>query len=61
MKYKYINYIVTEFQKYHPTASTERLEQILLKSSEDDLYRLANAIDRFGLETLMIVKHDLAM
>lgn len=58
MKYKYINYIISEFQKEYPTVSTERLEKELLKYSEDDLYRVANAIDRFGVRIWMSIKHD---
>lgn len=58
MRYKCINYIVNEFQKEYPTASTEVLENVLLKHSEDDLYRTANAIERFGLKVWMSVIHD---
>ena len=53
MKYKYINYIVNEFQKQYPAALTEKLENVLLKASEDELYRVANAIDRFGIQVLL--------
>lgn len=52
MKYKYINYIVGEFQKQYPTAPIEKLESVLNKTSEDELYRVANAIDRFGIESI---------
>jgi hypothetical protein len=53
MKYKYINYIVTEFQKQYPTTPTDRLEAKLQHTSEDELYRIANAIERFGVESLV--------
>lgn len=53
MKYKYINYIVGEFQKQYPTTPTEKLDGVLRKASDDELYRVANAIDRFGIEVLL--------
>ena len=60
MKYKYINYIVTEFQKQYPTTSAERLEAKLQHASEDELYRIANAIERFGVESLVsLIKENI--
>lgn len=59
MKYKYINYIVREFTKQYPTMSAEKLENILLKASEDELNRVADAIQRFGVETIgKLVKNN---
>lgn len=52
MKYTYIKYIISEFTKQHPLSSTEKLESRLLKASEDDVYRVANTIERFGIEIL---------
>lgn len=52
MKYKYINYIVSEFAKQYPTISTERLESILSKVSDDELNRVADTIQRFGVEAI---------
>lgn len=52
MKYKYINYIIKEFCKEYPTTPTKRFEDKLQQSTEDDLYRLANAIQRFGVKNL---------
>ena len=53
MKYKYINYIIDEFQKYNPTVSIEKIESVLFKYSEDELYRLSNAIERFGVKNII--------
>lgn len=53
MKYKYISYIVSEFGKAYPTTAADGFENKLLQKSEDELYRLANAIDRFGVEILV--------
>lgn len=52
MKYKYMNYIIAEFQKLHPTVSTQQLETKLQRASEDELYRIANAIERFGCKAI---------
>lgn len=52
MKYTYIKYIISEFTKQYPLSSTEKLESRLLKASEDDVYRVANTIERFGIEIL---------
>lgn len=60
MKYKYINYIVREFTKQYPTISTEKLESRLLKASEDELNRVADLIQRFGVETIgKLVKNNI--
>lgn len=53
MRYKLISYIVKEFQKQYPTASAEKLENRLMKASEEDLYRVADAIERFGVKNLI--------
>ena len=59
MKYKYINYIVREFAKQYPTISAEKLESRLLKVSEDERNRVADAIQRFGVETMAeLVKNN---
>lgn len=52
MKYKYIKYIVKEFSKEYPTTPSEKFEDRLSKASEEDLYRVANAIQRFGVKNL---------
>ena len=60
MKYKYINYIVSEFTKQYPTISAEKLESRLLKASEDELNRVADLIQRFGVETIgKLVKNNI--
>ena len=53
MKYKYISYIVNEFSKVYTSTLTDSFENKLLQKSADELYRLANAIDRFGVENLV--------
>ena len=53
MKYKYINYIVEEFQKIFPHSDTKRMEDILYQASDSEVYRVANAIERFGLENII--------
>lgn len=58
MRYKYIDYIVGEFLKEYPTASAEVFERVLSKYSEDDLYRTANAIERFGLKIWMSLNKE---
>ena len=52
MKHKYINYIIKEFCNAYPTTPTIKFENKLKQASEDDLYRLANAIQRFGIENI---------
>ena len=59
IKYKYINYIVHEFSKQYPTISTEKLESILSKASEDELNRVTDSIQRFGVEAIgKLVKNN---
>lgn len=53
MKYKYINYIIDEFQKHNPIVPIEKIESVLFKYSEDELYRLSNAIERFGVKNII--------
>jgi hypothetical protein len=53
MKSQNINYIVTEFQTRYPTGNIEKLKDMLSKATEDEVYRVANAIDRFGIEVLL--------
>lgn len=53
MKYKYINYIIDEFQKHNPTVPIEKIESVLFKYSEDELYRLSNTIERFGVKNII--------
>lgn len=60
MKYKYIDYIIDEFIKQYPTTSAEKLENRLSKVSEDELYRIANMIERFGIENVAeVVKNSI--
>ena len=58
-----IKYIKDEVIKlYRPEENTEKLQEklkriddILWKKDYEELYRLANAIDRFGLDIIMEV------
>ena len=65
-KHDCIKYIKDEIIKlYRPEENTEKLQEklkkiddILWKKDYDELYRLANAIDRFGLDIIMEVVHN---
>ena len=54
-----IEYIMQEINKYYPIdkKKTINLNNILWKKDYEELYRLANAIDRFGLDIIMEVVH----
>ena len=54
-----IEYIMQEINKYYPIdeKKTITLKNILWKKDYEELYRLANAIDRFGLDIIMEVVH----
>ena len=55
-----IEYIMQEINKYYPIDEKKSitLNNILWKKDYEELYRLANAIDRFGLDIIMTVVHD---
>lgn len=53
-----VNYIISEFQKEYPTCNADRLLQCCRVYSDDEIYRFANAIERFGLTTIMSFIHD---
>lgn len=61
-----IKYIKDEVIKlYRPEENTEKLQEklkriddILWKKDYEELYRLANMIDRFGLDIVMEVVHE---
>ena len=54
-----IEYIMQEINKYYPIDEKKdiNLKNILWKKDYEELYRLANAIDRFGLDIIMEVVH----
>ena len=54
-----IEYIMQEINKYYPIDEKKEitLGNILCKKDYEELYRLANAIDRFGLDIIMEVVH----
>lgn len=54
-----IEYIMQEINKYYPIDKKKEitLGNILWKKDYEELYRLANAIDRFGLDIIMEVIH----
>lgn len=55
-----INYIIEEIKKYNFIDEKKliKISDILWKKDYDDLYRLANMIDRFGLDIIMEVTHN---
>ena len=55
-----IEYIMQEINKYYPIDEKKSitLNNILWKKDYEELYRLANAINRFGLDIIMMVVHD---
>ena len=55
-----IEYIMQEINKYYPIDEKKNitLNNILWKKDYEELYRLANAIDRFGLDIIIMVVHD---
>ena len=59
-KHDCIEYIMQEINKYYPIDEKKNitLNNILWKKDYEELYRLANAIDRFGLDIIMTVVHD---
>lgn len=54
-----IKYIMQEINKHYfiDEKKTITLNNILWKKDYEELYRLANAIDRFGLDIIMEVVH----
>lgn len=55
-----IEYIMQEINKYYPIdeKKTTILNNLLWKKDYEELYRLANMIDRFGLDIVMEVVHE---
>lgn len=59
-KHDCIEYIMQEINKYYPIDEKKNitLNNILWKKDYEELYRLANAVDRFGLDIIMEVVHN---
>lgn len=59
LKQDCIKYIMQEINKHYliDEKKTINLNNILWKKDYEELYRLANAIDRFGLDVIMEVVH----
>ena len=59
-KHDCIEYIMQEINKYYYTDEKKSitLNNLLWKKDYEELYRLANAIDRFGIDMIMMVVHD---
>lgn len=59
-KHDCIEYIMQEINKYYNIDEKKNttLNNILWKKDYEELYRLANAIDRFGLDIIMEVVHN---
>lgn len=55
-----IKYIMQEVNKYYPIdeKKTITLNNLLWKKDYEELYRLANAVDRFGLDIILEVVHN---
>lgn len=49
----YINYILEEYTKAFPNGNADAVRAKLSKASTDDLYRVANAISRFGVKDII--------
>ncbi len=52
-KKEYIDYIIQEATKVFPATDWEKLRPRMISYSEDDIYRIANAIERFGVENVV--------
>ena len=52
-KREYIDYIISEATKIFPETNWEKLRPRMISYSDDDIYRIANAIDRFGIENVI--------
>lgn len=54
-----IEYIMQEINKYYPIDEKKNitLNNILWKKDYEELYRLANDVDRFGLDIILEVVH----
>lgn len=50
---EYIDYIIAEAIKAFPETDWEKLRPKAISYSDDDLYRIANAIERFGIENVI--------
>lgn len=55
MRQQNIEYIVTKFQQAYPNVSMEKLRTRLSSASTDDICRLADIIERVGIETIKAV------
>ena len=50
---EYIDYIIAEATKAFPETDWEKLRPKAHSYSDDDIYRVANAIERFGIENVI--------
>lgn len=50
---EYIDYIINEATKAFPETDWEKLRPKAHYYSDDDIYRVANAIERFGIENVV--------
>lgn len=50
---EYIDYIIQEATKAFPETDWNKLRPRMISYSEDDIYRIANAIERFGIESVV--------
>lgn len=52
-KKEYIDYIIQEATKAFPATDWDKLKPRMISYSEDDIYRIANAIERFGIKNVI--------
>lgn len=50
---EYIDYIIAEATKAYPETNWEKLRPRAVSYSDDDIYRIVNAIERFGIESVV--------
>lgn len=49
----YLDYILTQYTKAFPSGNSDAVREKLSKASTDEVYRIANAISRFGVENII--------
>lgn len=55
-RFELIEYIFQNVSEYYGDVNESKMRKILGNASTDDLYRVANMIDRFGVGSFELVK-----
>lgn len=55
-RFELIEYIFQNVSEYYGDVNEPKMRKILGNASTDDLYRVANMIDRFGVESFELVR-----